>query len=223
MKKAFTLSEVLITLGIIGVIAAITMQVIFTNIQNKGYVERMKKAYSLIQNTTLQIINEEGKPSNWILDAFGMNSQALNERVVNMYAEKMNAVKNCGLTNYTANSCLLGSTSYNGLSGKHVHDYKSIFWYSYPFVLPDGTTIVLKFESNVGAVFWGNPDIIFIVDVNGKQKPNKIGRDIFYFYMNKNENGKVHPYGDTQTDDCNKNDSGYTCAYKIITEGKMNY
>ena len=48
MNKAFTLAEIIITIGIIGVVAAITMPSLITNIQNKGYVERMKKAYSLI-------------------------------------------------------------------------------------------------------------------------------------------------------------------------------
>ena len=74
---AFTLAEVLITLVIIGIVAAITMSQVLTNMRNKGYVERMKKAYSLIQNVTIQIINEEGPPSKWILDAHGLNSQAL--------------------------------------------------------------------------------------------------------------------------------------------------
>lgn len=221
---AFTLAEVLITLVIIGIVAAITMSQVLTNMRNKGYVERMKKAYSLIQNVTIQIINEEGQPSKWILDAHGLNSQALNEHVVDMYAEKMNVVKNCGATSWVENECILNSGSYYALSGKPLGgDYKLFYWYGYPFVLSDGSAIIIKFVSNVGAVYWGNPDIMFIVDVNGKQKPNKLGRDIFYFYMNSNENGKVRPYGDAQKDDCNKNDKGYTCAYKIISEGKMDY
>ena len=42
MKKAFTLAEVLITLGIIGVVAAITLPSVINNTKNK---ERLESSY----------------------------------------------------------------------------------------------------------------------------------------------------------------------------------
>lgn len=200
------------------------MPSLITNIQNKGYAERMKKAYSLIQNVTTQIVNEEGEPSNWILNAYAMGTSDPNKKVVEMYASKMNYIKNCGVSSWNENSCILTKNQYKALNGTNGKDYMALYWYSYPLALTDGSIISLKFLSNPsGGYFWGNPDLMFIVDVNGKQKPNTIGRDIFYFYLDKRENGKVHPYGYGQDEDCNKNSEGYTCAYKIITEGKMNY
>lgn len=200
------------------------MPALITNIQNKGYVERMKKAYSLIQNVTTQIVNEEGEPSNWIFDAYSMGTDEPNQHVVDMYAEHMNYLKNCGKSAWLENPCILTKNKYLELNGTTVRDYMSVYWAGYPLALADGSVVALKFLSNPsGGYFWGNPDLMFIVDVNGKQKPNKIGRDIFYFYLDKRENGKVHPYGFGQEDDCNKDGEGYTCAYKIITEGKMNY
>ena len=200
------------------------MPALVTNIQNKGYVERMKKAYSLIQNVTTQIVNEEGEPSNWIFNAYAMGTDEPNQHVVDMYAEKMNYLQNCGKSLWYENSCILAKGKYQVLNGTNGQDYMSLYWYTYPLALADGSVIALKFLSNPsGGYFWGNPDLMFIVDVNGKQKPNKIGRDIFYFYIDKKENGKVHPYGYGQEDECNKNGEGYTCAYKIITEGKMSY
>ena len=72
---------------------------------------------------------------------------------------------------------------------------------------------------------WGQPNLIFAVDVNGKNKPNQYGRDIFLLYLN--EKGSVLPlyiYGNyTPEDDCNIKGKGMTCAYKVLTEGKMNY
>ncbi len=200
------------------------MPALITNIQNKGYVERMKKAYSLIQNVTTQIVNEEGEPSNWIFDAYSMGTDEPNQHVVDMYAEHMNYLKNCGKSAWLENPCILTKNKYLELNGTTVRDYMSVYWAGYPLALADGSVVALKFLSNPsGGYFWGNPDLMFIVDVNGKQKPNKIGRDIFYFYLDKRENGKVHPYGFGQEDDCNKDGEGYTCAYKIITEGNMNY
>src|SRR5574344_2590672 len=49
-KKAFTLAEVLITLAIIGVVAALTIPTLITNYQKKQYVTQLKKSYSNITN-----------------------------------------------------------------------------------------------------------------------------------------------------------------------------
>ncbi len=46
MKNGFTLAEVLITLGIIGVIAAMTVPTLIENTRNKEFQVRLKKAYS---------------------------------------------------------------------------------------------------------------------------------------------------------------------------------
>jgi len=203
-----------------------TMPTLITNIQNKGYVERMKKAYSLIQNVTTQIVNEEGEPSNWILNAYSLGTHEPNKKVVDMYASKMNYVKKCTTpqANWTEDECVLAHNKYKTLNGTNANNQYLFYWAAYPFAMADGSVIALKFLSNPGGgYFWGNPDLLFIVDVNGKQNPNKIGRDIFYFYLDKNENGKVHPYGYKKEDDCNKDGEGYTCAQKIISEGKMNY
>jgi prepilin-type N-terminal cleavage/methylation domain-containing protein len=46
--RAFTLAEVLITLGIIGVIAAITIPSLVANYQKKVFVNRLKQTYSML-------------------------------------------------------------------------------------------------------------------------------------------------------------------------------
>lgn len=47
MKKAFTLAEVLITLGIIGVVASMTMPSLISKYQERVFVERLKQTYSI--------------------------------------------------------------------------------------------------------------------------------------------------------------------------------
>ena len=59
----FTLAEVLITLVIIGVIAAITVPTLINKTQNQEYVSKLKKAYSTFTQATNQIIAEEGTPN----------------------------------------------------------------------------------------------------------------------------------------------------------------
>ena len=47
MKKAFTLAEVLITLGIIGIVAAMTLPVVIGNYQKKVTAAKVKKFWNL--------------------------------------------------------------------------------------------------------------------------------------------------------------------------------
>lgn len=60
MKKAFTLAEVLITLGIIGVVASMTLPALIQKNNEKQIVVRLKKLYSMLQQAHLNIINEYG-------------------------------------------------------------------------------------------------------------------------------------------------------------------
>ena len=64
MKKGFTLAEVLITLGIIGVVAAMTMPTLINNINNKQNIAALKKAYSLISQAGVDVIRENGSLAN---------------------------------------------------------------------------------------------------------------------------------------------------------------
>ena len=48
MKKAFTLAEVLITLGIIGVVAALTIPTLVNNYRKKQFETGLKKEYSVL-------------------------------------------------------------------------------------------------------------------------------------------------------------------------------
>lgn len=62
MKKAFTLAEVLITLGIIGVVAAMTMPTLIQNYQKKVWAIQLKKSVNIIQNS-IKMIKSEAKRS----------------------------------------------------------------------------------------------------------------------------------------------------------------
>ena len=59
MKKGFTLAEVLIALGIIGIVAAVTMPILIKNYQMYIYAVAFKKEYSTLQNTVNYIVSED--------------------------------------------------------------------------------------------------------------------------------------------------------------------
>ncbi len=64
-KSGFTLAEVLITLGIIGVVTAITMPVLINGHRDKAMVTHLKKSYSTISNAFYSATEEYGSPLGW--------------------------------------------------------------------------------------------------------------------------------------------------------------
>lgn len=63
----FTLAEVLITLGIIGIVAALTIPGIIQKQQEKTVIVRLKKAYSALSQAYLFAAQEYGTPDEWDL------------------------------------------------------------------------------------------------------------------------------------------------------------
>ncbi len=55
---AFTLAEVLITLGIIGVVAAMTIPTLMNNTGNQALVTGFKQNYAILQQAATQVIYE---------------------------------------------------------------------------------------------------------------------------------------------------------------------
>ena len=64
-KAAFTLAEVLITLGIIGVVAAMTMPTLIMQHQKKVFATRVKQTYSIVSNAMLSSVADNGAPNTW--------------------------------------------------------------------------------------------------------------------------------------------------------------
>ena len=234
-KRAFTLAEVLITLGIIGVVAAISIPSLITKINNKGYAEQLIKTYSILQNVTNKIIEEEGAPSTWRWVIRGTDADdAANDRIIDLYKNKLKVVHYCKSTWGDSKCVDRRSIKYRGLDKQgapNIYNNDRVntdIFGDYQVVLPDGVVIGFRFSTKTNAVYWGMVSALgFTVDINGKKKPNVVGRDIFYFYLDK-ATGKVLPFINNESTNKNANTcevdkSGASCAYRVITEGKMNY
>lgn len=64
-EKAFTLAEVLITLGIIGIVAALTLPALIQNYRKQEVTTRLKKYNSMMSQAFLLSEVENGKVSGW--------------------------------------------------------------------------------------------------------------------------------------------------------------
>ena len=73
VKFAFTLAEVLITLGIIGIVAAMTIPGLISNYQKKQTVTKLQKAISILNQAYKLSFDDVGEPS--AQEAFNMGAE----------------------------------------------------------------------------------------------------------------------------------------------------
>lgn len=218
VKNAFTLAEVLITLVVIGVIAAMTIPNVINNTKKHEYVSGLKKAYSTLKSVTNQIMVEEGAPRG---DAGGWAKSS--ENIGLLYKSKLNISKEClntvGCFEQLSNS---SPNYYVSLGGNqqatgNLNAYTSIN----KVVLADGTQIAFLSpdESCNGSGSFGvNYCAAIYIDINGQGKPNRLGRDFFVFLIK--EDG-LYPAGCDSNTYCTPD--GWGCACKVLRENAMNY
>lgn len=216
MPSAFTLAEVLITLGIIGIVAAMTIPTLVSNYQKKQYVTQLKKFYSIFNQALLEIAVEGGCPDN-------LNCAFLDSSVsqFDTVAAKFKVAKNCKSSgNLGEGVCFTNKMTYvydDPGYGKSYFDDSGDY---YRFITVDGTAIALP--SGSGAI---SGDVI-VVDVNGPAKnPNKAGRDIFFFYINSNGKPLLNFPSTTNPSYCNPTQrDSFDCANRIVQDGwEMTY
>ncbi len=190
MKKAFTLSEVLITLGIIGVVAAMTIPTLIANTRGSQYRSRLKKAISTISQAAKMSQAQYGfdfagleggcssngakdNPENVQTICALLNGTLTGATYVNSIADlKVNSTKNYSFT----------SSYLSGLGYPNAADYHA-------YILSDGTIFAFYKklgESNACSMPLGETlkgsyrsgedftlsDCLGFIDVNGVQLPN---------------------------------------------------
>lgn len=179
-KQAFTLAEVLITLGIIGVVAAMTVPVLMQNIQEKQFKEAAKAALSKAGQAVQLMRQDQGS----IASIYGGTTGSFEPEFVKYFK----VVKDCG----NADSCVPAVTGNSSNIFKTLVGNKADTEYMQfgQFITTDG-------------MFWGiynwsgYPHIMLTVDVNGYQKPpNQYGKDVFMFEI---VNDNVVPMGGPNT------------------------
>ena len=216
-KDGFTLSEVLITIVIIGIISAITVPAIIQKTQRQEFVSKLIKTHSTLARATNLIISEEGLPR---YDQGGWG-RAYN--AYPLYKKHLINSRECGMNE----NCFANAT-YKLLSGNNATSFFRLnqdFSYSfYRLITADGVSIMFQTANDTcTAGVYGSQNIcLFIsVDLNGERKPNTWGRDVFAFVLK--ENG-IYPHGcDIKDVDVCKTTDGIGCACKVLRESNMNY
>ena len=173
-KIAFTLAEILITLSIIGVVAAITIPVLMQKQQEKATVVALKKAHSALSEAYTLAVKDNGAPSTWTLGDDWTNQGA--QMISDILSPYLNITKDCKTTEV---GCA-PQDYYKRLNGD-----TWINLYAVPntarLELADGSLLSFvpyKYNSGIASYFG-----FIYVDVNGAKKPNQEGVDWFLFVL----------------------------------------
>lgn len=166
-KCAFTLAETLITLVIIGIVAALTVPTLITKYQKEQTVTRFKKVYSTLSQAINKSIADNGPISSWLDSSYTGTSDDFIDKYFRPY---LNITKDCRSGNNKGkNDC--DFTFYNQVGSKR----DGVQQYGKPkIILGDGTRIGFMFSNTASDKF-----MYIVTDINGKKGPNKYGRDVF--------------------------------------------
>ena len=210
MKKllAFTLTELLLALTIVGVLAVLTVPILMNNIHNRMFAAQVKNMAATIEQLAQDQLITHRTRDLWDTD-FGDTNKLLTNKhfsISKICNTSTDAKLNCWKTTATGNDKL----TYKNLNKNNL-DLQYIYRTA---ILKNGIMISYK---ELGTAFptakaAGAVGVINI-DVNGNEKPNIGGRDIFLFFIDKKGHIK-----DISLEATNE----YTLSQKI-TKCKSNY
>ena len=184
-KSAFTLAEVLITLGIIGVVAALTMPGLMAKFRQIQFETAFKKDYSTIQNAIRFITEDENLSMCYVYWPKNMGYQSMREDCKQL---KSSLVRVLRLSEYKNSERLkdkyIRKSEVMANGGRLVNGNCAMdSWLSSAsaFITLHGAIYYINYA--------GFPNIV--IDVNGHSGPNRWGYDVFYMVLSKHNDNIV--------------------------------
>lgn len=229
---AFTLAEVLITLGIIGIVAALTIPNLMGKYKKQVTVNKLKKINTVLSQIVLQSGNENGAASGFLPIGQTVDAKTTENYFKNCWFPYLN----------TPTIFRTGKALYPNIGGGYIK-YRNGNVYNMTFA-PAYAAGRAMFQTNDGVLFFvlvmgwkdendadGNQisTKVFskkqhvLVDLNGIKPPNTQGLDIFQFVLDF-EKLTAQPEGMNLTDaqikaNCSYSGGGEYCLAKIVKDG----
>ena len=210
-QKAFTLAEVLVSLTVIGVISALTLPAINVSAHKRANGEACKKAYAVLSEVMeIARVNEPFEKWTYTDEASVENYNRI-KPYLNIVKECI-GTSGCWATTKALNNGTATNFTANGY-GSPVISFKTA----------DGMNISFDVHSESFNVTRKNANsILFAVDVNGNNAPNRVGDDVFFFVLG--DEGLVPAGNDAAGNgDCTRNSTGRDCAARVLKDGGINY
>lgn len=211
IKKGFTLAEVLITLVIIGVVAALVIPQVNITYQRAALYAQFLKVYNTLSKTVMISSMANSEVAAWNLDVNNPDiimsnylknyMHVISESTVHPYTIRDLDLKVLGaLNNYVSGNTGGGTIQYTNA---------------------DGSSMLVWEIREAGPVI--------MIDTNGDKTPNIIGRDIHLFLLQKSD-GEVVPSAKAGVNNANCGGTpesgvlaGEGCGSRMIKEGKMDF
>ena len=190
--SGFTLAEVLITLVIIGVVAAITVPLMMNQYHEQEIITKLQNTYSILSQAVKLAEIHNGEIESWDIGANDSHDGAV--KFYNYIAPEIKKLQNCG-----------------GNTGCFAENYKNLQGNTFPYSAASYSSLSRGILNNgVPCAFWSagtgcnlNLSIsnsgslkrvcgIIRCDMNGDRKPNRAGYDFFDFVVTKD---RVLPSG----------------------------
>ncbi len=201
--KGFTLAETLITLVVVGVIAAITVPSLIAKYRADQFASRLKASYSRLG----QLVNQMNMQEMRLTTDENYESYTLFPVMV----KYLNNVKSIRSLNYT--NVLKEYKNYT-----NTDLINTLYFDEGMVVLTDGTTLFIQ--------NFNGTRVMLSIDLNGHlKKPNQLGRDLFMFEVLPNGNlvpmgvpGTTYSEGTFCTEDGNSQLNGAGCTVKALKD-----
>ena len=244
-KFGFTLAEVLITLAILGVVAAISIPNVMHKIQDSQQMTGFKRAYSMLDNALQMLYVVEGLPSTW---PDWPSTEEFNNDNANYFAQKLSKYlalqKFCGSTS----GCFSYGNRIKATDNNTYYTFKGLNGlmnnYSYYAESQHHGKMILKNNMRISlssryANHYTVPSRclgIIRVDINGEKGPNRYGYDVFFFAFDEKGIQTNPGYycltsggsATTHSNACNKDSNGVSglgrsCSIWIMKHNNMDY
>lgn len=195
MKKGFTLAEVLITLGIVGIVSALTLPTLINNFRAKALETSFKKADAVLTRAMQTTMFEHGITryydfgqyckGNYCTDTKASDYADLQATWREQFSGILRDVNVQDLQNMKiATRYFFGDND----APAYASYFSNWSWSRKGFILKDGMLVSeLYFDANnaseIGSTYhkWTIIPYVFF-DTNGPAKgPNRFGYDLFYF------------------------------------------
>ena len=181
-ETAFTLAEVLITLSVIGIVAALTIPSMIENHNNKAW----KTAKDLWDKKLVEATRQMN------IDGVMTGVASSTEDYMNYFKKYVKVIKTC--ENNKLENCYApkfvqtagDEVEVNTLKTANSLGQKDWNTNTMGFVIADGTTVVMAYNPNCSSVDPFSKEgqsgqvgcMSMLIDVNGKKGPNRVGDDI---------------------------------------------
>ena len=237
MKKGFTLAEILVSMGIIGIISAMTIPSLVSEHKKQVYASQLSSTVSNLENAFSSMISAEGVSTLDETEFYKRTLQSANGYAVFSKYYKFASQTTTGQY-YGQNQPYrkIGSADYLNPPSNILYITKN------GMILSINTEVkqISKSDANTYNVPEICSNFMLSIDVNGKGSPNEIGRDVFYFLVG--DDAILYPYGSriaslllygdvdsvyTKIDGkfpCTENKYSLGCTARVVENGyKMDY